>query len=262
MALALATLGASAKAATFTTSSGDLILSFRDKSNTVQSNLEVDLGLASNFVTFATNNPGGTLNLDLNGAYYGANGGLAVADLTSVYGDNWNSNSSLVWSVAGVTNQGAPSVNLFLTFPGTPDNRSSAATYNNTASGRINGVRVGLNGATALTGPTSGQIASTLSSSYSVEIRNGNPGSYSKDYNFLTHSTESGVVSDGSISLELYQYTAGSGAPTDLGTFTLGSNGDLAFTAAIPEPSTYAMFAIGGFGILFLYRRGNRMIKV
>jgi len=234
---------------------GDLILAFRSNNNTTAINLEVDLGPATSFLSVPA---GQTIQLNLGGAYYGSTGGLSDKDLQIQYGDgstdsSWNSRSDLVWSVAG-TNGAAGGDTLYATFPGSANNRASSSTQS-TPANRITTEYSTLSGQASLTSPQAAAISSSQSGSYSVQIRNGNPGTFSKDYNYFTPTTETGVVSSGTATSAFYALPAGSGAATDLGTFALGSNGTFTYTAAaVPEPSTFAAIGLGA-GILLLARR-------
>jgi hypothetical protein len=240
-----ALLEGSAMAQTFNT--GDLILGFRLNSGTGTSgtNLEIDLGSASTF-NFATSH---------------SVAGLNVSDLTSLYTASWNSNANLVWSVAAATD--ASSNILFLS---DPSNASTVIPIKST-SGDATSIR-GLyseQGSPQGSNASSFDVAPTDASSYASIIRNVNGGSqFSTDYNFVPFETEQGVSSSGT-SIDLYELVPaiGKGAnnqtATDLGTFTVNGNGTLDFTAAaVPEPSTYALFGFSALALLMMSRRLNR----
>ena len=92
----VALISMDAKAATFTGGIGDLILGFRVTDNAGQGatqNLEVDLGKVSQFTSLA---PGQTVALN---ATTPSSAGLALADLTSIYGASWNTRTDLVWGL-------------------------------------------------------------------------------------------------------------------------------------------------------------------
>jgi hypothetical protein len=253
----VAFIGSTAKAQV-SASTGDLILAFRTTDNSVPYNLEVDLGQASQFVGL----PGGTvLDLSLGGSYFGSTGGLAAADLATVFssGSNWNQNSNLVWSVAG-TNGPAGNDTLWATFASTAQNDASKSTQATPAS-KLSTEETTISGQTSLTSPQAAEIASGANGSYTTEITYGGT---AKNYNYFysNNSTETSVVSSGDATLNLYQLTAGSGPAVEIGTFDLGSSGSLTFTS-VPEPSTYAM-ALGGLGMLIgaqrLRRRNGRQL--
>jgi hypothetical protein len=90
-------------------------------------------------------------------------------------------------------------------------------------------------------------------------------GPYASDYGFTVFNTEQVVSTSGS-SINLYLQTPSTTRPTvaatstDEGTFTLGGNGSLNFTAegsetAVPEPSTYALFGLGALVLVMMRRR-------
>lgn len=96
----VALLSTNAQAAPFTGGIGDLILGFRVTDNTGQGNtqnLEVDLGNMTRFTSLA---PGQTITLD---ATTPGSADLSLADLTSIYGANWNTRTDLVWGAMAAT---------------------------------------------------------------------------------------------------------------------------------------------------------------
>ena len=257
-ALALAAL-TSARGQVSVTAPGDLILAFRTNDNAIQNDLEVDLGQYSQFTGLA---PGTELNLNLNGTYYGSTGGLSASDISTVFGSNWNTLTDLVWSVAGQNGSGQSTTDLYVTFTpadGATVNQASGSTQN-TAGARLRTELGGLSGATSLTSPQAGEIPVSLTSqnNYSGAIRGTG---VTKDYGYFSKSTEALVTSAGSSSLDLFaEIHGGSGAGTDLGTFSLDSAGDLSFTAAaVPEPSTYATALLGGATLLLVRRRQKKL---
>lgn len=242
---------------TVSTQSGDLILAFRTNDNAIQEDLEVDLGPYSDFTNLAA---GTILNLNLNGSYYGADGGLATADLSTVFGSNWDTLTDLVWSVAGQNDPtGANSTDLYVTFSPTAGltvNQASGSSQR-TAGARLVNVQGGLDGVLSLSSSEAGELASSASSqtNYSGAIR-GN-GTVNKDYGYFSPSTETLYTDSGSSSLDLFSLIHGQSGPgTDLGTFTLTSAGSFSFEAApVPEPSTYAAIVLGGATLLLVRRR-------
>jgi hypothetical protein len=256
--LAVAGLAPAHAQNTVSTSSGDLILAFRTNDNAIQEDLEVDLGPYSDFTNLAA---GTVLNLNLNGSFYGVNGGLAAADLGTVFGNNWDTLTDLVWSVAGQNDPtGAASTDLYVTFTpadGATVSQKSGSTQR-TAGARLVNIQEGLSGVLSLSSTEAGELASNAASqaNYSGAIR-GN-GTVNKDYGYFTPSTEALYSDSSSSSLDLFSLIhGGTGAGSDLGTFTLDSAGDFSFTAAgaVPEPSTYAALALGGAALLLVRRR-------
>jgi hypothetical protein len=221
----------------------------------------VDLGAPANFVNFAAANPGATVSMNFgtfgNGfsSFFGTSSstGLSTADLTTAYTSSWASLSSpLSWSVFG---DNAVTSTLYGTFSGTPANRQLTGAQNTIIS-RLNTEDGSFFGATSLTSPG----AANLTDPYSIALRNGNPGSFTKDYNSLSQSTETLVPGSGSLGAQLYVMAPGSGVGTSIGSFSLGSDGNLTFTAAVPEPSTFGLLSLAGAGWLGMIRRRRAMV--
>jgi len=259
--MAFAVLGLTsvvANAATVTPGSEDLILGFQAPAGDTGSatNLEVDLGAASNFTSSTATEVLSQLN---------------VNDLVATYGSNWT--SDVTWSVAGITSVAGdannPSFDLTSTTSIKENNASGlqgayGAIENlaggSSAAGSLKGQTSTANSAFAATIGTSSTPASGLSESYtSEEAGNG--------YTYAGNAEATGASTD-----ELYSLfpssEVGTGrgasfpAATDLGTFSLSTSGVLSFTGAdpiaAPEPSTYAMMA-GAMGLLFLAMRRRRL---
>ena len=226
-------------AATISANIDDIIISFRTKDNSITNNLEVDLGNWAN--------PISTIDLS--------------ADLVSVYGASWNTNTQLVWSVVGTTYNNPPgseqSYTIYYTAPTSPTlaivtqpGTSGAQTQ---AAGSINTLTAFLNGKTSFSSLGNDFVDPTSqAASYTKMEQNG---SVTKPFNFFANSgrLENGVASSGSNSSAFYKLVptdeGGSGA-VSLGSFSLGSNGTLSFTQAIPEPSTYALVGLGALALL------------
>jgi hypothetical protein len=253
VALALAGLAMTQSAAKAATA-GDLILSFRFNDSSNANDLQVDLGSQSNFTATAT------LNLTF-GSFYGAggvnSGGLAVADLNSVFGttgNGWNALSKLVWGVDGRTGTLSSNTNLFVTQTLGSSQATSAGSALTAPGGLITGY---INAFTpgGLTSPTAGSVTGSSgdTTGYTGAITNG--GTANNDFNFFTFSTEKNVSSSGNVSLELFKYS--NNAQADLGTFTLTPTGNLTFTGvnAVPEPTTFGLLGSAAVGLFGLRRR-------
>lgn len=228
---------------------GDLSLDFRATGGTgAGTNLEVDLGQFSQFLD-AT--PGQIINLS------GING-LSVTDLQQTYGDGttnnsaWDTRTDLLWSVAGSSynhilsdsSGSIPRYSFFITatapFSNAPQNTASAQNINT----QINSLS---------------SYAQTASSTVSGKVPVGDPGSYSTELGNAGPygTTQFGQIernantSGGPATIDLYYSIAdpsGNSMARDLGTFELFSNGNFEFVAAaaaVPEPSTWAMMAVG-----------------
>lgn len=248
----------SATASAITTANDDLILSFRQKSTNATgngTNLEVDLG---NINTFLANSS--TFSLSLG------------TDLSSIYGSNWNSTSTMRWSVVG-TNAGTPSVSgetnntLYFTASGAvqaPDTDSAQSTV----AGKLVNLTTFLGGQSANGATTVGgaEVANSGAGSYGKLAQNGGANTAAGQFGYFTtngNGVEKSAVTalNGSTTFELYKNVPGASTSVDLGTFTLsvGANSGIAtltFAAApIPEPSTYALMGLGSLGLFVWARR-------
>jgi hypothetical protein len=248
----LALAGHSAHASTFSAGSTDLILGFYISGATQQDVLTVDLGPASQF--YAPSSSSFTLT------------GLTLADLLGIYGANWFTNPLLNWGVVGTagivaTGDGHAkgytvwdTVALGGTRPAsTRTNLATAVTKINTLYGNLTNVTATGNSATAfkdITTNTTSYYGEDTSSTASFGIFNP---SVDNNYN--------NVISNVQYS-SLWEQQPGAtptatGTASLLGTFALGSNGVLTFTAA-PEP-TSAVLAIGA-GLAMLASRRRRLV--
>ncbi len=259
--LAAAPFAPAAKAATVSSVSGDLILGFYATSGAGSgSNLEVDLGPASNFANLAA---GTVLTLP----------GLAAADLSATYGSNWSSDSALFWGLAGTSGGIAPTLwaSNAETVPGTqsaPWTPASSASQR-TGSGAIGSLYTTLNGAT-----------STSNSGAAAVISAAIPGSYEtqdlvqagESFKFFNPSVDGVATAFGTQGsaldhtayavLDVYKLVPNTGASTLLGGLGLNAAGNLVFSndiskfgAVVPEPSTYGMLAAGAALLLLAARR-------
>jgi hypothetical protein len=247
-ALALAAIGFASTAASAQVTPGatDLVLGFQLAGN--NTDLEVDLGPASQFTQ---------------GAYVNLSSDLTLGELTSTFGSSWAStslNTGVNWSVAGITSTtdgasfdatstaGANNVRTSSgSGLGTPWGLVSSLAGGSAGSGSLNGSPSAATSQSALIGGSvtstnpSGSPAGSLSESYQV-LLGGNPG-----YTFVNNPEQTGVGTD-----ELYSFTPQNKVSgkyplaTDLGTFTLSdTGGNLQFyfgtPQAVPEPSAYAL---------------------
>jgi hypothetical protein len=239
----LLSLGVAGSALAQTAVTGDLILGFKDNGSdggtNPSENVTFDIGQYTAYQASGAFATGGTVDTGIN----------VGTLLSSTYGSGWATDTGLLYGVAGANNNnpGAGNRTLFISanatgsaINGVADSTAwnTASSQSSTASKMIslitgqgsNGFNQGglvvTGGATSWTtvmGPTAGKA-------FSVYADN-NPGSAG---NF--EQTVLGNASD------LYQLNQVATSPGSfLGTFSIGSNGDLDFTAiAIPEPSTYA----------------------
>lgn len=261
----LALLTGSSHATPVTATDGELILGFRATGGTGSSvNLEVDLGsialIGANIVYTApggsgvTLTPGSTMTLT----------GLNVSDLNSNFGTSltWNKRSDLLWSVVGTTfNSG----NLGLatnTLWGTSVNnavvpKQLASSFQSAAAGNIDTYTASFGSGTQGANTTAVTKTNSVGGSYTVQ-EGGNAFGFHTNSQVTEQVLENNtnIVDNSFVSSELYQLTSQSGThpASDLGTMKLSSAGVLTFTA-VPEPSTYVMFAVGVAALFVLRRR-------
>jgi hypothetical protein len=233
--LAIAGLGiiTSAKAG-ITTANGDLFLGFYS-TNSSTSYL-VDLGTAASFRDF---NGSETLSI-----------GNIAADLTSIYGSGWATDSSLFYGVfgadykTGVVNStnflnGDPSNTLYATSTGGGYSSSSNSGQGTPAS-KIDQMRqtaAGLNVTNSSNSSVAVIESNTTAGAFGFYVTNAGGTNFS--------SFNGGMTNFGaSNSIALYRMVSstsgGTGGVLD-GTFTVGSNGSVVFATAVPEPSTVYM---------------------
>ena len=259
-----------------TYSSGDILLGFEEPGN--GNDYIVDLGPASYFITLSQT-PGTT---DITtAAYSGAGLGNIDADLLSTsgsggFGASWYANSNTAgsnvqWGVFGDTkgfggNFGLPGNTLFETVaeqtPGggsTAPAESSPSSQGSIAS-EFNSFASGFNNADATTNSTHATFQLTTGLT-SWTANDPSLAAFGGPIGIEQPQSGSNIGPTNS-QLDLYELIptgdAGStGKGGELGDFTLTSTGQLEFTsAAVPEPSTYAMVGLGA--ILLVFFRRNR----
>jgi len=232
----------------------DLILGFETTDATApgnNTNLEIDLGPASNFTT----------------SYSNANfSQLVGTDLSNTYGSGWATRTDLVWGVSGITSNDG--TNTFDTTINTANPRVASSL--GTPWGNIANLVPGFNAGTVASNSSAVTIgngttaATSIADSYSSLLVVSGGGDYGQ-FNAGQTQVVNTTGPDGN--LELYGYFQGSGRPaplaTNFGTFSLsgsGNSADLSFTgvAAVPEPSSYAL----GFcaAILFWVLKRRRTV--
>lgn len=216
------------------TNGGDVFLGF--ESTSLHLDYLVDLGQGSALASELTNNTFSPVNLN--------------ADLNTVFGAGWSTNSSanVQWGLFGL-----------------PSNKSivyaSVASGNNppvkigsaglaTTYSHYGALGTGYNGDIASQGLTLGveQFVGTVPDTSTFTWTGNTPSS--TPFAAYSFSIENGVGGN----LDIYGTTVSSS--TLLGSFTLNSSGVLS-VVAVPEPSTYALFAFGAFLLVVAYRRNR-----
>jgi len=235
----------SAKAVTY--SNGDLFLGFQASGGTgVTSTYLVDIGQASTYTT-AT----GSFNLSL---------GNIGADLTAIYGANWDTRTDLSWGIAGAV---TPAL-------GSDGNRTRYASAAEITPGTMADAWVRLsNSQSALATNGVSSLATAFVNNYSatanstVAVIEG-----TSDVNNWV-SFQSGGLSFGTYNpsiegtvgtaLDLFRMTTSSTpnlTGTYEGTFSINNSGQVGFSLSpAPEPSTYALIGLGAAFVLILRRR-------
>lgn len=231
------------KAGAVTAADDTLLLCFRATAGTgSQTDLYVDLGTVSNYGP----NEATTFNLN--------------ADLSAIYGSSWNTDPDLFWAVIATNgnsaSDGLPANTVFVTAPdsttfpnGNPSDPSTTS-LQSPWRGAIENVYGQFNVGTPGVNPDATSGLSSTSTSYSQEYAN----AFSTDFDqAIEQSGNVGAGSDSSDLWELYPGSAANQQQIDINTYTLNSNG--VFTAAVPEPSTWASVILGATCLLAFRRR-------
>ncbi|MFZ4682293.1 MAG: PEP-CTERM sorting domain-containing protein [Terrimicrobiaceae bacterium] len=273
------------QAALTTYSPGDLFIGFRKTGSA--NTLAVNIGQASQFFTSAL---GGTATVPFDIQFgvvdSGPNAGDPVfdlsADLTATFGSNWADNpgdgTGVRWAVVGFTNNngvsptpGLTTRSVYITKPRTNPATQSAtlgSIVHNTFSGNFNafatGPVTGYAGRNSTANSTVAYIGAA-SGSDNWDTRAASGASFGLGNTRRAEQALSGAFSGPTDSvLDLYLApNAGSTLVTSntyLGNFTLGTDGALTFTP-VPEPSTFALLAIGGTALM-AFRRRNRSVTL
>lgn len=217
--------------------SGDLVLGFTTSAST--GDLVINLGATSSDTWLTAGS--GTTDLVSGGEV-----GYSKSTFVTALSANGLSLNSLTWGVVGGYYNNANNAGVYVTStskPSVPTTYGFPTSAIDTAGNVINGSSTPAN--TAVVDPTQGNgnswkeaIVSTTGSSLT--------GTYLNPTTTTSSSFSSGTSYE---TIELYSSIQKSGVSTltDLGYFTLGSDGSFTFTA-VPEPATYGLLA--GLGVL------------
>jgi len=218
----------------------DLIVSFTDGGST---DYQIDIGQASTYT----------------GASSSINIVNVATDLTAVFGSNWDTNSSLVFSIEGVSSTGTNKYTVYVS-----DNSLTpyAAQGGSTLSTQNTDIPLLYTPGNDLGNPpTDGSAAN----SYKVSDASG----YSFDsYASTGGSTYSANFEASVTSPTLYMdilnsttRSAGTSSELSNGHFDITSGGEIQFTgASVPEPSTYALMILGG-ALLFVWQARRKSVS-
>jgi len=235
----------SANALTYTP--GDILLGFR----TSTKDYVIDLGNYSQFTLATTNYTAANVN----------------ADLTTLLGSGWATNTGLSWGAIGYDNYGGSNGLIFAskgeTVVGTAETGWSQVTKSNTtgeASKITTFIGAEYTGQTSNTFNLTGiiQTPDSTSTPYWTEAVTGAYTGWGNisfgTFNPSIEANATGGTAVTSTQLDLFKMGVGSGAGAYQGNFTLATNGDVVFNA-VPEPSTYAMLGVGAIAFLGMMRR-------
>ena len=261
--LIAASLGLSSNASAATYVAGDIFLGFRIDGGT--QDYLINIGQASLYKSPSAS----TFTVPV---------GNIGADLSAVFGSNWNSNSAVHWAVMGTNTNAAgsgptagdPNRTLYaskaeLTFgvQETPWNRGSASTQA-TPAGKLMGMAgaAGYQGGTATANSPVGVIQNVSDSASYASYQPGgtalNSGGISFAYWNPTIEGDFGAGA-GLAALDLFRMAPGSSLLLGdyLGTFTIANDGVLSFsTSPVPEPASLTL--ISALGLMVTRRRRTK----
>lgn len=233
-------------------SSGDLILAFRASGGDgASTSYLVNIG---SFTQFTESTPEFTLNL-----------GTIGEDLSLIYGAGWYDRSDLFWGVFGRTTGASPT--LYASRPrSNVDTQTSPwpvlsvddSSLTSTAS-QVGSVTTAFQGLTQTSNagvlvPAGSQTNVANATSYNYQVTQ--PGS-----DFGTVSQWSGIegnFGNGTAGTVLDLWRVANNATTYRGNFSIDDEGAITFNA-VPEPSIFALLALGGtVSLVFRRRRAVR----
>jgi hypothetical protein len=264
---------------------GDLLLNFRESVDSAGTDATVDLGNVNTFLSSVSALSGHTAVLD-SGAGYGTSaytpqfsGNTLITKVGNSVGNSDGTADNIGFSAAaenlGATGVAANTVWLTrqisasqLATGGSISAQQGAAAQNGTALA-IQGIGFGAESAAANPGIGAGTAFSGSINGALVPDGNANsyhslaqdPGNASLiDYGSYQNPSHPGTIEatagSGTIYEALWEVPQnGNGLDTYEGYFTLQQNGQLSFTSAVPEPSTYALLVVTGVLALAMRRQ-------
>ena len=236
-------------------SSDDLLLNFRDTANVTGNDLEVNVGPISAFVAFDGTEvvASSTLVEDV----YGAPSDSVPVGFSASAGDF--TSGSLWLSRADTTPGTAP----------TSESSQAALSTQQLVVTDINNIGTGGNAGTSDGSGAAIVIGATSGNSYQAQGEENNTAAGQAIINFGSHENVAaskggnieGIQDGGGAVYEaLWEVpvgTASSASDTYLGYFTFDPNGEVDYTSAVPEPSTYVLFAVAAL-FAWAFRRQIR----
>lgn len=256
---------AQAQSATTNYTTGDLLMGFRagTTGGAAGSDLLTDLGAAATFVNLVSAHPGAVISINTGLFISGGSGASGIngigglgADLTSIFGaswfsatdtgNDWNNGQPLIrWGALGYTAGGNTSI----------VGNNSITPYHPFTNAQNQGVKTQLD---TLGGSSYDFNTSTANSNFNiVESGNSATGTWQGHTYQVNGNTNNfgayplGFEATPSQRLYLDEEIGAAANGIELGYFSLDSGGNLTYTV-VPEPSTYSMMALGGFGLVGL----------
>jgi len=246
-----------ANAATTSYSTDDLFIGFTQTGT--NSDYLVDIGQASNFTS---QTPSTTVTLSL---------GNIAADLTSIFGTGWATDSTVSWGVVGTTRlstvgSDAPHTvyasKLGDALTTTPWNDAASLS---TPDARIASMATAYNGKTSTSNSLVGLIQNNISTAGNNAFASYQPGganatgtasgvSFAYFNPTILGKSASGIDTT---TLGLFRMVSGNSNPgTPVGNFSISSDGSVSFEA-VPEPASATLGLIGSVLMLIRRRRPN-----
>ena len=249
----VALVGGTAKATT-SFNAGDIFLGVEDITNPSGSDYEVDLGNISTFQNFT-----GTIDL-----------GNVSADLTTAFGASPFSNGNLNYGIIGTSgNLGASGYVANTIFISNPQIVNGVPNVPNLdQSNGLQGTQRGI--IATFEGGTLGAFAPEAANGAVFPDATILPAGGADSFSTLEGGTGFGtgdsdlatLATDEDLTVNVPTTVKGANVlGTDLGYFSFSTNGDLLYTSyaiATPEPSTYALLAIGALVGFWQFRRASR----
>jgi len=243
---------------------GDLVLGFQNASKSVEFSIG---GTGTTDLASLTAQNGATF--DLGNINAGLSNSTTSSGFTGTgFGSTWNSDGTVSWGVAAVNGSSfitGMQQGITPVVPG--DTPTAIGALGSIVNGGLNSnsplSKIGVGGVQV----AATQANSSLSSWNAIDknlATAGAFGTYANASLVNTLTTATTVGTSGALNgltysaLDLYQATGAAGSVSEqlLGTLALTTGGEVFFTSAIPEPSTYAMIlGAAALGFVMLRRR-------
>lgn len=221
----------SASTLSYTDSPADILVGFRATSGT---------GSSSDYI----------INIGSVGSLTSGETWSIGSDLSSTFGSTWSGSSTVLWGIAG---ESGDDNTVYAS-------NSTSSVYHNAFN--IGSTQTDISNVGSSYGQSTGNAVNAAGLIQAKTDGNSwasyNFGSNSSVGNFEYFTTLEGTTSQ---TLTLWAVAQGNtSASTQVGTFAIDSTGTITFTSAVPEPTTYALLALGGFVLLMSVNR-RRSLK-